>query len=552
MKRIGIFTFLILIAGSLFAQLDEGKKMLDYERFQSASKIFKALVDKDPGNTEAAYWLGQTYIQNVENADTAAAKALYQKTLQANPNDPWMMVGVAEAELMEGKTNDARNHFEAAINATKKRSLADILLAVGRANVDTKAGDANYAVEKLKLAIDRDKKNPAIYIALGDAYRKLIDGGNATTAYQNAIMLDPHAARAAFMMGRIYETQGYTQEPIYMRFYNDAIAADPNFAPVYYWLYMYYYKKDVNKAREYLNKYVAVTDPNSKLCYAEASLYYVSKMYQETIEKADSCIVGVSGEKPFPNLFGLKAYAYDKLNDKENAAKSFEEFFSRANPDVIGPNDYATYGRVLLGFPDKRELAEKMIDKAIETDTVKQKKMEYVTDIAKAMYAQKNYAEAAKWYTKALKMDTAYGKVDLYWAGISNFLASKYASSDSVFTLYQNKYPDGLIGWYYGARSKEGMDTTGALGLAKPAYDKIIEISEGIANKDSIKNMLIPAYRYMIAYFYNIQKNVDSAYFYNKKVLEVDPTDATGLANKAAFEAYLKANAGKGKKEDQK
>lgn len=551
MKKIGLFTFLILIAGSLFAQLDEGKKMLNYERFQSASKIFKSMLDKDPNNTEAAYWLGQTYIQNVENADTAAAKELYQKTLQANPNDAWMMIGVGEIELMEGKTNDARNHFEAAINATKKRNLPEILIAVGRANVDTKAGDANYAVEKLKQAVDRDKKSVEGYIALGDAYRKLIDGANATTAYQNALLIDPHAARASFMMGRIYETQGYTQEPIYMRFYNDAMEKDPNFAPVYYWLYTYYYNRDVNKAREYLNKYVAVADNNSKLCYAEASLYYVSKMYQETIAKADSCITGASGEKPFPNLFGLKAYAFEKLNDTAHALQAFQEFFARVNPEKIGPKDYATYGKVLLAYPDKRAMAEEMIDKAIETDTIKQNKLDYVTDIAKSMYSKKNYDEASKWYVKLLKMDTAFGKVDLYWAGISSYLASKYKTADSVFKIYQNKYPDDLLGWFYGGRSLEGIDTSGALGLAKPDYDQVISLSENISNKDSIKNMLVPSYRYMVAYFYNIKNNVDSAYYYNGKILEVVPDDQNALTNRPIFEAMLKKSGSSAKKEDQ-
>ncbi len=553
MKRIGLFSFLFLLAGSLFAQLDEGKKMLDYERFQSAAKIFQSILDKDPNNADAAYWLGQTYIQNVENADTLAAKKLYQKSLQANPNDPLLMVGVGEVELMEGKTQDARNHFEAAINATKKKGLPETLLAVGRANIDTKAGDPNYAVEKLKEAADRDKKNPAILIALGDAYRKLIQGANAVTAYQNALILNPHAARASFMMGRIYETQGYSQEPIYMRFYNDAIQEDPNFAPVFYWLYQYYYKRDVNKAREYLDKYVAVTDNNSKLCYAEASLLYVSKLYKETIQKADACIAGTQGEKPFPNLFGLKAYAYDKLNDTANSRKNFVEFFERVNPDQIGPKDYATYGKMLLSYPDKGALAEEMIDKAINLDTIKQNKLDYVTDVAKSMYSKKNYAQASKWYTKLLGMDTSYGKVDLYWAGYSNYLASNYKTADSVFQIYQQKYPEDLLGWYLSARSREGIDTSGVQGLAKPAYDKIIAIADGIQNKDSIKSMLMPAYLYMVAYFYNVQKNVDSAYFYNNKILEIDPANVNATKNKAAFEAYLKqTKGGSAKKEDHK
>lgn len=553
MKKIGLFAFLIFVAGSLFAQLDEGKKMLDYERFQSAANIFKSLLDKNPNNTEAAYWLGQTYIQNVENSDTAAVKELYQKTLQANPNDALMMVGVGEVELMEGKTTDARNHFEAAINMTKKKNLAGILLAVGRANIDTKDGDLNYAVDKLKQAAERDKKSVEIQIALGDAYRKLIEGGNAITAYQEALMLDPHAARASFMMGRIYETQGYSQENIYMRHYLDAIREDPKFAPVYYWLYMYYYKRDVNKARDFLKDYVAVADQNSKLCYAEASLFYVSKLYEQTIAKADSCITGTTGEKPFPNLYGLKAYAYDKLNDKENARKYFEEFFQKVNPENIGPKDYATYGSVLLGFPDETAKAEQMIDKAVETDTLMKNKLEYITDVAKSMFTQKNYPEAAKWYSKVLKIDTGYGKVDLFWAGYADYLSSNYATADSIFKVYQNKYPEDMQGWYLGARAQEGLDSAGLQGLAKPAYDQIIAMSDTIPDKESIKQYLLPAYQYMVPYYYSVAKQVDSAYKYNNKILEIDPGNAAAATNKKAFEAYLKQyGSSPANKQDQK
>ena len=58
---------------------------------------------------------------------------------------------MGEVELMEGKTNDARNRFETAISLTKEKD-AEVLAAVGRANVDTKAGDAVYAIDKLNQA----------------------------------------------------------------------------------------------------------------------------------------------------------------------------------------------------------------------------------------------------------------------------------------------------------------------------------------------------------------------------------------------------------------
>ncbi|MEP6928119.1 MAG: tetratricopeptide repeat protein, partial [Ginsengibacter sp.] len=276
MKQITLLASFIFLASGLFAQsIDDGKKFLNYERFTSAQGVFEKLLAANPNNVEAAYWLGQTYLQNSDTPDSIAAKTLYQKTLQSNPNAPLMLVGMGEIELMEGKKEDARNRFETAISLTKGKD-AGVLAAVGRANIDARNGDPVYAIEKLKLAADKDKKNSQLQVLIGDAYRKMIDGANATVAYQNAASMDPKNARAPFMIGRIYETQGYGQEQIYMKYYNQAIAADPNFAPAFYWLYNYYYKRDVNKSREYLNKYIAVADADSKNCYAEASLLYVS------------------------------------------------------------------------------------------------------------------------------------------------------------------------------------------------------------------------------------------------------------------------------------
>ena len=273
MQKIKITSLLLsfhFTGNILFAQsIDEGKRFLYYERYNSAKDVFNKLVNANPNNIDAVYWLGQTYL-GME--DTASAKALYQKTLQANPNAPLLMVGVGEIELLENKTNDARNRFETAISLTKGKD-ANVLNAIGRANIDAKAGDALYAIEKLKMAADRDKKNPDIMVNLGDAYRKITDGANAQISYQNALAINPKNARASFMIGRIYQTQGFAQEQYYMKYYNDAIAEDPNFAPVYYWLYDYYYRRDVNKSRDYLNKYIAVADPDSKIVITRLPFY---------------------------------------------------------------------------------------------------------------------------------------------------------------------------------------------------------------------------------------------------------------------------------------
>ena len=541
MKKIGVIASLLLMGNILFAQsIQEGKQFLNYERYQSAEDVFQKLLTANPNNTEAAYWLGQTYLDpNREPIDTAAAKALYQKTLQANPNDPLMMIGVGQVELMQGNKTDARNRFETAINNTKKKNLADVLYAVGRANIEPKDGDIMYGIDKLKQAADRDKKNAEIYNEIGFGYWKLNDGANATLNYQTALSLDPKDARASFMIGRIFETQGYGQEAIYMKYYDDAIREDPNFAPVYYWLYTYYYQRDVNKAADYLNKYTAIADNDSKLCYLKASLNYVSKKYPETISQADACITS-AGQKTFPNLYGLKGYAYDKMGDSLKAREAFQKFFSVVNPDNIGPTDYATYGKILLKFPGQQAQGESYIEKAVSMDTVVANKIKTISDLAKDFANSNNFLEAGKWYGKILSLDPNFGKQDLFYAGYNDYRAGNYKTADSVFHIYQEKYPSDPYGWYLGARSREGMDTTYELGLAKPLYEKVIAISDTTKDKASIKNFAIPANRYMVAYFYNIKHQTDSALLYNNKILEIDPTDATALKTKDALEGVLK------------
>src|SRR5665213_800189 len=541
MKKIGLVACLILTGNILFAQsIKDGRQFLTRERYQSAEGVFQQLLAKDPNNTEAAYWLGQVYLDNDRfYIDTAAAKALYQKTLQANPNNALIMVGMGEINLIEGKKDAARNQFEAAISSTKKRDLTDILYAVGRANIEpSKGGDIMYGIQKLQQATDKEKKNADLYNEIGLGYWKLHDGGNATSNFQIALSIDPADAMASFYIGRIFETQGYGQEPIYMRYYQDAMREDPAYAPVYYWLYTYYYNRDVNKAAEYLNKYIANADNDSKNCLAKAQLLFVSKKYQESITQADECIDSAGG-KADANLYGLKGYAYDKMGDSLKAKASFDKFFAVVDPSKIGPGDYATYGQILLKTPGNEAEAQSYIDKAVNLDTISANKIKFVTDVAKSLAADKKYAEAGKWYGKVLTIDSSYGKTDLFYAGYNDLLGGNYVTADSVFKIYQKKYPEDAYGWYLGGHAVEGIDTA-QTGMAKPLYQKVIEIGDTTQDKASIKDKLVTSYRYMVAYYYNIQHQTDSAIIYNNKILEMDSTDATALKTKDALEQVQK------------
>lgn len=193
--------------------IEDGKKFLYYDKYISAKNVFQQLLNANPNNDQAEYWLGQTLIAPDEDKDIEGAKAIYQKALSANPNSALLNAGMGHIELLEGKTAEARNHFETALSLSGKNNV-EVLDAVGFANgdFDSKFGDAAYAIEKLKQATETKKfKDAKVMTDLGDAYRKIGDGGNAQQCYQEAMKMDPNYARAAFRLGRIYQSQGTTR-----------------------------------------------------------------------------------------------------------------------------------------------------------------------------------------------------------------------------------------------------------------------------------------------------------------------------------------------------
>lgn len=531
--KTGIFLVLsMLFAGpGLRAQsVEEGKTFIYYERFKSAKDVLEKVLAANPNNEEATYWLGQAEI-GLENI--SAAKALYQAKLSAAPNSPMVLAGMGHIELLEGKKQEARNRFETAISLSQGKSVP-VLNAVGYANSspDVKNGDAAYAVEKLKKATEIKKfKDPDVWVNLGDAYRKLGDGGNAVLSYQAAAALDPKYARAYYRMGRVYQTQGPSQEAIYMKYYNDAIAVDPKYAPVYGSLFQYYYETDVTRSAEYMDKLLRNSDDDPKACSYRASLKYAQGLFKDAVAKADECIAA-EGANPYINLFKIKAFAYNRLNDTANAKSSFEEYFNRQNPDKIEGGDYSAYAALLLKFPGNEAKVGELVEKAVALDSIVDNKAAYYKSLAAAYAAQKKYKEAAEWYGKVLTVKPNYSNVDIYNTGHNYYRAGLYDSTNAKFTLYVEKYPNDILGYYMLGNSNAIIDSTSEKGLAVPYYQKVIEIGEADTSKPATKARLITAYKYFIGYEYNVKKDQAAALSYVDKALALEPSDAQLLSFK--------------------
>jgi len=536
------FVTAMLFVNFVTAQsIEDGKKFLYYEKYISAKNVFEKLVAANPNNVDAVYWLGQTMIRPDDNKDIAGAKALYQKTLAANSNSALLTAGMGHIELLEGKTQDARNRFETAISLSQGKSIP-VLNAIGFANADfdSKNGDAAYAIEKLKLATTlKGFKDPETYTILGDAYRKFSDGGSALTAYQSALSVDPKYARAPFRIGKIYQTQGPSQKDIYMKYFNDAIALDPNYTPVYSNLYDLFYQTDVVKSAEYLEKYLTLMGADEpQACYYRATIKYAQGLFAESITQAQSCIAA-GGANPDPRLYGLIGYAYNKMNDSLNAKTAFEKFFQLQKPEKIGPTDIVTYSSILLKFPGNEAVAAPLIEKAVALDSTEAGKVIALKSMAARYELQKNYLEAANWYKKIVDIKKAPTKTDIYNYANNYSKGGNYQAAIEGWNSYTAKYPTETYGYYMTAITQAKIDTTMSLGLAGPSYQKVIDLGEAQWATDSakVKTHLLNAYKYFILYAANVQKDKKTASDFAAKYLAKEPTDAEMVDIKKQLDA---------------
>lgn len=525
-RFISFVTMVVLGSNVLFAQsVEQGRKFFYYERYKSAKENFEKVLAANPNNIEATYWLGQTLL---EQKDSVAAKNLYQKALQQNGNAPLILVGMGEIELREGKTNDARQRFETAISLTKGKDV-EVFNAIGRANVDTKNGDATYAIEKLNLATQvKGFKDPETYLIMGDAYRKLIDGGNAITSYNKAFALDPKLAAAKHKIAKVYLTQRNTD--FFLPAFEEAIKIDPAYTPTYFELFYYWYFKDVNKAAPYLASFTSNSDQGPEVEYLKTDFLYASGKFAEAKDKA-MALISQFGDKVAPRVYKMVAYACDTLKDIDCANKYMTDYFAKQAPDDILPADYEELANINTKTPGQEAQAFVNLQKAVEKDTVPENKVKYITKGAALAKKMGDRKQEANWLGIAYGLKKEPSQTDLYNWGMAHYQAANYTTADSIFCgLYQTKFPDQIYGYLWCARAKQAMDTTMATGIAAPAYEKLAEMAMKL---DSVKYkaQVISAWTYLTTYYNDAKKDSKTALTYVDKILQVDP--ANQFANQA-------------------
>lgn len=551
MKKI-VFSVLAFASGVSIAsaqKLDDGIQALYYQKFTSATQILQQLVQKDPKDAEAAYWLGQVYLDN-KNETNGLQKTtqLYQQVATAAGPNSWLLVGLGQIDYINKNTSAAEQKFEQAIQLSNKlkgkkdKNQAAIYTAIGRASAygDKDLGDPSYAIPLLQQAANLDKTAPEPDLYLGMNFLKLGGdmGGNAYTAFNDAVTRNSKYAAGFYHMGLIFQAQDNFE--VMQTWYEKGLAADPNYGPIYAAYFDYWKNKDVNKAKNYLDKYVAVSDKGCDVQYYQADYSFQAGSYQQSLQQAKQ--MESSACSTYSHLPLLIAMDYHRLGDTANAATYAKKFFASASPMNINADDYAYGGYILMSDSATVDEAIGYLQKAYAMDTMPADRAVISDSISYAFEQANQPQQKYDWDrfvynnkdTGANGYNLAIFNVGLDALKLGATDNKYYATADSFFVKYKTRYPDQIYGYKYLATSKlmQG-DTTAATPFVEDYVNQMMK------DTAKYKGDITEQYGTLANYYVNSKGDYPTGLKYFQGILAADSANEQVKQYVDQIQAYL-------------
>lgn len=529
-----------LIAQVPMTPLGQGIKLFNYEKNKSALAFFKDAFEKNPKDGETIFWYGQSILLQdgsgiPEAMHIAAAKELYQKALQELGNNAWLLVGTAHIQLLEGAEkadiNAVKQTLEVAITTTlnlkgkyKGKPSPEIVGAIGHihAEVPTTVGDHQFAIDKLKETISAYEGaalDPNLFIYLGINYLKLggENGGDAVTAFIEAINRDPKNPYPYYRIGKVYQSQNNKES--YEEYFKKSIEADPKFAPTYFALYQSYADVNTDIAKTNLDLFLQNADKDPSLDYFNADYLFRAGQYDASLAKAKELEASIGTQK-LPRIGILLAYNYDRKGDSIEAKKYVDQFISSSPTDKVLNTDYELAVKVLSKFSGNEIALGNLLERAIGADTSKVNKLKYYL-LGINMYEKSNmYTDELKWYTNYLSLKGTKVEYDYYKFASVALNAKDGQKTMEIAKEYISAFPEKPQGYTFNVKGAKLIDTANNLGIQ---YEAVV-LQNTFLLKDVNKNKqaLVVNYYAMMGY-YNETKAYENAIAMCDKVLELIP-----------------------------
>lgn len=432
----------------------------------------------------------------------------------------------AVKKIISSKPADLDKQMKPYYKENKKN--AENLVAFGRefmAAKDTANAKtyANYALQASK------NKCAAAFILLGDIEAISDNGGGAAAQYEQAIYVDPKNPDAYYKYANVYRKispSGAVAKLNELRQQRPDIAVDALAGRIYYM------SNEFDKALAAYDK----ADKN-KMEERDLSDYAMSAFFKQKYDKAlEVAKFGLSKNPRHAAFNRLAFFNSTELKKYEDALMYADALFNKSDSAKFSYYDYTYYGNALIGAKQPQKAIE-MYELALKQEDMdnKAKRAGVVKQLSDAYRDMEDFPNAIKHYKDYLaSMDkptandlAALASLHMQHGATlkDNEQAEAFKMADETYADLAQKYENAMeYATFMRARVNGQMDPDQSKGLAKPYYEKLVELIGPKTELDATeKARLKESYHYLISYYFIQKDDKATAKDYAAKMLVIDP-----------------------------
>ena len=445
-----------------------------------------------------------------------------------------------EAELqaaLDGIKSKAPNVADLTKTAYKKNKKdADALMKIARAYYEQKdtAGAilfCNYANEAGK---PKYQYAPA-YLLLGDIEASYgSDGGKAAGYYNQAINFDPKNPEGYKKWAMVYRKISPSQAAKKLQ---DMKAMCPNEDVDAITAHIYMLAGDEKQAYEnYAKADINKLDKGNLNEFVRAS--YFTGHFEDALKAAEA---GLKIEPRNPTFNRLAMFSNYELKQYDAAKAYIHKYFNETDSAKFSEYDHFYTALIYQALEDLENMYIHY-DKALElvNDSSMIKRHAILKSVSDSYLKDQQFDNAIKYYNDYLACKPELNSDDM--EGLAK-IYSKYADADEArkpelvgkaieaYRAMADKFPvQSIYAAYQCATMNNKLDKTGEKGLAKPDYQKVVDLLANKADRDNSENtMLKYSYHYLMSNAFLYGKNKALAKEYADKILAIDPEYAPAL-----------------------
>jgi cytochrome c-type biogenesis protein CcmH/NrfG len=545
MNKFKIFSVALLasVTVSHAQDLDQAKKAIDAEQFESAKSLLKTLIQTKPANGKAAFLLGNVYLtQNIADS----AKIYFQKGLAASEGSKLNYIGLGQMDLDNGNLAAAQANFALATSDIKKKDIEQYIY-IAKAYMNSNKPDYKNALGVLSKAKLVNPQDAQLQLVLGDAFYGDKNQNDAYLSYRNAFQADASLIRAKMQLGVLLKgAKAYTEA---VAAFDNVTASNPSYGPVYRELaetYYYWgvnapknYKENVQKALGYYEKYMSLTDYSLMSRMRHADFLILTKDYKALELEANKM---KELDNVNPRILRYLGYSAYENGNTDAAIQALESFIANPANKIIA-RDYLYLGLAKMRKATNPEtkvvdasvfgIAVSNIKKAVEMELTMTNDL---NEVGKKFYEQKLFKEAAAIYEIATtNVNSPNYLLDNFYLGNSLYYDNNrkevvkpdpiaLQKADAAFANVITASPTTQDAYIFRARTNKLLEKDDLMTKFYEEYINVVTAkgAEELA-KPAIKTKFIEAYNNIAASYANFDKTKAKEYF--GKTLALDPTN---------------------------